>query len=110
MGSCPDTDIDPPLLPQRVPQRSILGPLLFFYINEMPGVISEDTSLPLFAEDSKCFHLVLRQDDGIKLQEDLNKLFVTHLRNEVQCQKAKVLRVACFVCIYKREYFLVKLN
>ena len=75
MGSCPDTDIDPPLLPQTVPQRSILGPLLFFYINEMPGVISEDTSLPLFAEDSKCFHLVLCQDDGIKLQEDLNKLF-----------------------------------
>ena len=75
MGSCLDTDIDPPLLPQRVPQRSILGPLLFFYINEMPGVISEDTSLPLFAEDSKCFQLVLCQDDGIKLQEDLNKLF-----------------------------------
>ena len=52
-----------------VPQWSILGPLLFLiFINDMPYVISKETSLPLFADDSKCFRLILGQDD-------LNKLF-----------------------------------
>ena len=41
----------------------------------MPNVISKETSLPLFADDSKCFHLILGRDDGDKLQDDLNKLF-----------------------------------
>jgi len=58
-----------------VPQGSILGPLLFLvYINDMPDVISGDTSLLLFPDDSRCFRLILGQDDGDKLQEDLNKL------------------------------------
>ena len=58
-----------------VPQGSILGPLLFLiFINNMPNVISKDTSLPLFADDSKCFRLILGQKDGDELQDDLNKL------------------------------------
>ena len=59
-----------------VPQESILGLLLFLsFINDMPNVISEETSLPLFADDSKCFRLILGRDDGDKLQDDLNELF-----------------------------------
>ena len=41
----------------------------------MPSVVSKETPLPLFANDSKCFHVVLGQDDGDRLQEDLNNLF-----------------------------------
>ena len=41
----------------------------------MPNAISKETSLPIFADDSKCFRLILGRDDGDKLQDDLNKLF-----------------------------------
>ena len=60
----------------RVPQGSILGPLLFLiFIKDMPDVIPKETLLPLFADDSKCFPLIFGWDDGDKLQDDLNQIF-----------------------------------
>ena len=41
----------------------------------MPNVMSKETSLHLFADDSKCFRLILGRDDGDKLQDDLNQTF-----------------------------------
>ena len=59
-----------------VPLGSPLGPLLFLlFINDMPNAISKETSLPLFADDSNCFRLILGRDDGDKLRDDLNNLF-----------------------------------
>ena len=80
-----------------VPQGSILGPLLFLiFINDMPNVISKETSLSLFADESKCFRLILGRDDGNKLQDDLNKLFQWSRiwGMEFNVKKCKVLRVA----------------
>ena len=79
------------------PQGSIFGPLLFLlFINDMPNAISKETSLPLFADDSKCFPLILGWDDGDKLQDDLNKLFQWSRiwGMEFNAKKCKVLRLA----------------
>ena len=92
-----------------VPQGSILGPLLFLiFINDMPNVISKETSLPLFADDSKCFRLILRRDDGNKLQDDLNKLFQWSRiwGMEFNVKKCKVLRVARIRSIEDKDYYL----
>ena len=96
-------------------QRSILGPLLFLlFINDMPNAISKETSLPLFADDSKCFCLILGRDDGDKLEDDLNKLFQWSLiwGMEFNAKKCKILRVARIRSIDDRDYYLggVKLD
>lgn len=92
-----------------VPQGSILGPLLFLiFINDMPNVISKETSLPLFADDSKCFRVILGSDDGVKLQDDLNKLFQWSCiwGMDFNAKKCKVLRVARIRSIDDRDYYL----
>ena len=74
----------------------------------MPNVISKETSLPLFADDSKCFRLILGWDDGNKLQDDLNKLFQwSRIRGmEFNVKKCKVLRVAHIRSINDKDYYL----
>ena len=67
----------------------------------MPNVISKETSLPLFADDSKCFRLILGRDD-------LNKLFQWSRiwEMEFNAKKCKVLRVARIRSIDGRDYYL----
>ena len=72
----------------------------------MLGVILGAASLPVFANDSKCFRLVLGQDDGNKLQKDSNKLFkCTRIWGmKLNVKKCKALRVARIKCIYERVF------
>ena len=77
-------------------------------INDMPNAISKETSLRLFADDSKCFRLILGRDDGDKMQDDLNKLFQWSRiwGMEFNARKSKVLRVARIRSIDDRDYYL----
>ena len=48
----------------RVSQGSLL---FLLFINDIRNAVSKETWLPLFANDSKGFRLILGQDDGDKL-------------------------------------------
>ena len=58
-----------------VPQGSVLGPILFLlYINDMPSYLLQNSSLMLFADDSKLYRVINNNSDIISLQEDLTNL------------------------------------
>ena len=56
-----------------VPQGSVVGPLIFpIYINDLDnGIVSKIFN---FADDTKLFHSSRHPDEGLELQEDLNRL------------------------------------
>ena len=56
-----------------IPQRLVLGPLLFLIIvNELPAIFQD--SCLLFADDLTIFSIVRNADDARILQNDLNNL------------------------------------
>ena len=62
-------------VPFGVPQGSIIGLLLFLiFINDIADDISIDTSIPLYADDAKCFKKLLNPADQAILQSDLNTM------------------------------------
>ena len=64
-----------PPIQSRVPQWSVIGPLLFlFYINDLPDCVSPGSPTRLFANDSALYWPIITMENDIKLQEDLNKL------------------------------------
>ena len=58
-----------------VPQGTVLGPLLFnIFINDMPNVVSEGTSIRLFADDCLVYREICTPEDQQILQNDLHSL------------------------------------
>ena len=54
-----------------VPQGSSLRPLFFIvYNNDLPGVISKDSSIALYADDSKMYRVISTQEDLSTFQSD----------------------------------------
>lgn len=57
-----------------VPQGSIVGPILFIlYLNDLPKCISNSKILS-FADNTKCYRVICREEDAIGFQEDLNNI------------------------------------
>jgi hypothetical protein len=79
-----------------VPQGSIIGPQLFLlYINDMPLVVSNST-VALFADDSKCFKSITNERDCRLLQTDIELLYEWSKSNLMtfNADKCKVLTIS----------------
>src|SRR6218665_2660958 len=56
-----------------VPQSSVLGSLLFLiYVNELPDII--ESSIRMFADDTKLWRKIQNEEDEQNLQQDLDRL------------------------------------
>ena len=65
-----------------VPQGSILGPLFFvIFISDLPEVVSQESSVALYAYDCKAFRVVNCPNDLMMFQDDLDSLFTWSQQN-----------------------------
>ena len=59
-----------------IPQGSVLGPILFvMYINDMPESLENNSTVKMFADDSKLYHRTDNANGASDLQKDLDKLY-----------------------------------
>ncbi|CAB4023750.1 Hypothetical predicted protein, partial [Paramuricea clavata] len=89
-----------------VPQGSILGPLLFLvYVNDLLHSISGESTVAMFADDTKCYRLVKDLPDCESLQNDLNNLV-----NWCTVWKMDLNKSKCGVMSFTRSRQPVKTN
>ena len=82
-----------------VPQGSILGPLLFLlYINDLPTVLSPETLVAIFADDTKIYRKITNPNEALALQSDINAL-----HNWSQTWGLKFNSTKCTVLTIKRR-------
>ena len=67
-----------------VPQGSILGPLLFIlFINDIYKGLDKDTSIGLYADDTKIWCNIYSEHDCAILQKDINMLYDWSVKNKM---------------------------
>ena len=79
-----------------MPQGSLLGPLFFIiYINDLPGVISGNSSIALYVDDSKLYRVINSPEYIASLQDDLDKIsdWCKENKMKVNVKKCKIMRI-----------------
>ena len=92
-----------------VPQRSLVGPLLFIiFINDLPDVIQERTNSALYADDTKLYRSIFSVSDSQDLQRDLSSMDArSHKSNmNFNASKCKVLTITRKTSPVTQDYHL----
>ena len=92
-----------------MPQGSLLDPLFFIiYINDLLGAISKDSSLALYADDSKLYRIVNSQDDMSSFQDDLDKIsdWCKDNKMRINTNKCKLMRITRKGCPLVGDYHI----
>ena len=76
-----------------VPQGSVLGPLLFvIFINDLPECIN--SAIPfIFADDTKCLHIIRSTEDTRKLQVDINNAYDWSITSDLFFNESKIFHL-----------------
>ena len=91
------------------PQGSILGPFLFLlYINDLPSIVSPESNLALFADDSKCFRSIKPLDDCLEFQNDVSaiKSWGDSWGMQFNSSKCKILRITRSLHSHSYPYYM----
>ena len=73
-----------------VPQGSILGPTLFIlFLNDITKDLSPDTNIAMYADDTKIWRRIRKQDDHWILQRDINSLMNWATSNKMKFHPSK---------------------
>ena len=90
-------------------QGSVLGQILFLlYTNDMPSYLLQNSSLMLFADDSKLYKVINNNSDIISLQEYLTNLHRWSIDSSMNFSttKCKVLNISRKVNSLIRPYVI----
>ena len=92
-----------------VPQGSLLGPLFFIiYINDLPGIINKNSSIALYADDSKLYRIINSPDDMSSFQGDLDKIsdWCKENKMKINTKKCKIMRITRKKSPLVRDYYI----
>ena len=74
----------------------------------MPGVISKDSSIALYADDSKLYRIIISPEDMSSFQADLNKIsdWFKDDKMKTNTKKCKIMRITRKKSPLVRDYYI----